>query len=610
MKYFLPVLLFIGSYSFATAQTGIPVPAFAQCDVNVNNFLTTYGIPGATFAIAKDGKIIYMRAFGNANLANNIPVLPNNLFRVASISKTITSIALMKMWQNGQVSMSAKVFGPGGILQNHPVFSSANITDNKIFNITVQQLLEHSAGWVNTINCYPNPTAPYPYFIPGCEPILVPLRVTMLTGTPNPVQKDAIVKFVLEKGLDFNPGTGYSYNNVGYIILGKVIEQISGVSYEKYVQDSIFTPLGMFDMHLAKTLLIDKQEREVEYFGNGDSTLSVYGTGNYVPWEYGGSNVTALDATGGWMGSTRDIMKLLVAVDGFATKPDILSPAAISLMTTPSATNPNYAKGWDVNVANKWWHFGSFDGTASELVRTANGYTSVIILNKRNLTTGQFWIDLDNLPVNCIASAGTLPTFDLMESPKVNSSAITISNKTNTSMKLSWTKGNGDKRLVLALPDTTVNAYPMDGIDYTGNSAFGSGSVLGIGNFVVYNGTGDTVTVSGLTPGRKYYFRVIEYNKNAVTGNHSLYLLGSNPTIFSTTRALYVFNGNGNWSDSSNWLNNAVPPAVLPSEADILINPAGTGECILNISQVVSTGGSLLVQENKRLRIPGNLIQQ
>lgn len=609
MKIILKALAFFFLLGPAYGQTGIVVPQLSHCDTLVNNFLNTYNIPGATFAIAKDGKIIYMRAFGYSNVAKTVPMLPNNLFRVASISKTITAISIMKMLENNQLSLSSKVFGPGGILQNHPMFSTANVTDSRIYNITVQNLLEHASGWDQNSSCNPNPTTPYPYFVAGCEPIVFPLRVTMLTGTSNPVQKDALVKFNLEKGLDFNPGTVYRYNNVGYLILGKVIEQISGLTYENYVQTNIFAPLGIFDMHIGKTLLSEKQEREGEYTGNGDSTLSCYGTGNYVPWEYGGSSVPALDATGGWIGSPRDILKLLTAVDGFATKADILLPATISTMTTPSANNPGYAKGLEVNPSGRWWHFGSYDGTASELVRTANGYTSVIILNKRNITSSQFWNDLDNLPFNCIMNVPSFPAFDLMETPKVNASAIVFSAKKDSSVMVRWTKGNGSNRLLICRPDTAINWYPLDGNDYAANDTFGIGAGLVSNNFVVYNGTDDSVKVKGLTPGKKYYFRVVEYSKNTTTGNNALYLLGGNPVQSVTTRMDYVFTGNGNWSDTTNWLNNKVPPAILPAESDIMINPAGNGECILNIPQAISPGSSLTVMENKRFRVIGNIIQ-
>ena len=147
------VTLILSGIISVSAQTGIAVPEMAQSDVLVKNFLAKYDISGATMALSKDGKIVYMRAFGFEDIDKTIPMKPYNLLRIASLSKQITSVAIMKMMQDGKLSMSSKVFGQGGILQDHPVFSVANITDTRIYNITVQNLLEHSAGWNRDLDC-------------------------------------------------------------------------------------------------------------------------------------------------------------------------------------------------------------------------------------------------------------------------------------------------------------------------------------------------------------------------------------------------------------------------------------------------------------------------
>lgn len=600
---------FVAVHSYC--QTGIPVPTMVQSDNIIRNFLTTYDIPGATVAIAKNGKIVYMRAFGFSDIARTIPAQPYNLFRIASCSKPVTSVAIMKLVENGQLNLNAKVFGPGGILQNHPMFSTANITDSRIYDITVQQLLEHSSGWNRDVDCNPNPTTPYPYFFAGCDPIAFPLRVTMLTGTSNPVTANALIKFLLEKGLDFAPGTSYAYSNIGYLVLGRIIEQITGLTYEQYVQQNIMAPLGVFDMHNAKTQLSEKQEREMEYVGNGYTNLSCYNTGQYVPWEYGGYNMNAMDAHGGWIASARDMLKLMVAVDGFSTKPDILLPATINTMVTPSATLADYAKGWQVNSFNNWWHTGALDGVASELVRTSGGYTWMIILNKRIITAGSnFFTDLDNLGWNCLAATTTWPTWDLMASPTVNASDLNFSNVSGTSVTVNWANGNGGSRLLVVKADSSINSFPLDGTDYTANAVFGTGSSLGNNNYVAYNGTGNTVTITGLTANKKYYFRVIECNKNTTTGNNALYLLGSNPQDYTITASSFTFTGNGNWSTAANWSNSLIPPANLPHGSQININPSGTGECVLDVQQKVLSSSAITVQAGKKFRIMGNLIVQ
>ena len=317
------------------------------------------------------------------------------------------------------------------------------------------------------------------------------------------------------------------------------------------VKQTILHPLGIYDMHLGKNLLADKMEREGEYIGEGYSNLSIYGDGSYVPWEYGGFNLEAFDAHGGWIATARDMAKLLVGIDGFSTFPDILSPASIALMTTPSANNSNYALGWSVNQFNNWWHTGAVDGTASEWVRASGGYTWAIILNKR-ITSSQanaFWTAIDNLGWNCLSGTTAIPAHDFFDTPTINSNSLSASNVTENSMNLNWNNGNGTARLVVA-KETTMNmspnrasdfnAYPLDGTDYAANSIFGSGDNIGDGSYVIYNGTGTSVALSGLNPGKEYAFRVYEYTKNTTTANNSLYMLGNVEDFKQSTTLLGI----------------------------------------------------------------------
>ena len=536
---FTPFLLFFVLQ--LNAQTGIHVPTMTQADVLIKNFMTTYQIPGLTFALAKDGKTVYSRAFGFQDVAKTVPTQPHTLFRIASCSKQITSIAIMKLLQEGKLTMASKVFGTGGILETHPVFSTTTISDTRIYDITIQQLLEHSSGWNRDLNCNPNPTTPYPWYFAGCDPISFPLRVTMQLGVPNPVKEDDLIKWLLIKGLDFTPGTQYNYSNIGYLILGDVIEKLSGMSYEVYVQTTILHPLGIYDMHIGKNLLSEKLEREGEYVGGEGNSLSVYGDGSSMPWEYGGMNLNAMSGHGGWIATARDMLTLLNAVDGFTTKPDLLTAPTVATMVSPSVNNANYAKGWAVNTYNNWWHTGAVPGTASQQVRSSNGYTWVIIMNHR-YNSNNFWTALDNLGWNIISATSSWPTWDLMLAPTQNATAISFSNITNNSIKVDWQNGNGSNRLLIARPLNPINIFPLDGTNYTANADFASATTLGADEKIVYNGSGNSVTVTGLDASKKYYFRLIEYNNTAATGNNALYLLGYNESSSASTAGVTPVN--------------------------------------------------------------------
>src|SRR3954471_13649648 len=153
------------------AQTGIPAGSMSPCDAQMNAFLSKYQISGATLAIAKNGKLVYMRAFGTADQAGTELTRPDHMFRIASISKPITSIAIMQLIESGQLSLSDKPFGPGGILNVDPYFANANVTDPRIYDITIQNLLEHAAGWDREQPMSPSPLPPYPWGFGASDPI-------------------------------------------------------------------------------------------------------------------------------------------------------------------------------------------------------------------------------------------------------------------------------------------------------------------------------------------------------------------------------------------------------------------------------------------------------
>jgi hypothetical protein len=195
-----------------------------------------------------------------------------------------------------------------------------------------------------------------------------------------------------------------------------------------------------------------------------------------------------------------------------------------------------------------------------------------------------------------------------MLTPTVNASSINFSNKTETSVTVNWSNGNGTNRLLLIRQGNPIKDFPLDGTDYNASPVFGSGAAVGA-NYAAYNGNGNSVNISGLTAGATYYYRLVEYNKSTATGNNALYLLGSNPVARLRQGPTYTFTGNGNWNNAANWSNNLVPPALLVS-GEIVINPAGNGECKLNVPQTISPDAKLTVLPNKKFTVLGNLTLQ
>jgi len=421
-------LLVLASLFNIKAQTGITSPGFGLVDNQVEQFMETWRIPGASVAITKDGKLIYSRGFGFSDLHHSQAAQPNTLYRIASVSKSITSIAVMKLVQEGKLSLSDTVFGEGRIL-DQPYYLGV-VSDQRIYNVTVQELLEHTSGWDRTVPC-----DGYPH----SDPAFFPTHVTSVLGEANPVGDSTLIKFSLMKGLHHTPGTTYSYSNVGYLVLGKVIEKISGMSYDTYVKSTILDPLGLHDILPGRNLASQKYEREAEY-ASGAPIESCYGDGTMVPAPYGGFNLEAMNAHGGWIASAPDLTRLMLAADGENTVPDILDPSIVSLMNTPGDVNRGYAKGWSVNGRNSW-HTGSLSGTASFICRTGSGYTWAFLFNSRADNSSAFWKAFDALPWACISSLPALAGIDLY-SPLLNMSDLPMNELNPASVSLSTDAGD------------------------------------------------------------------------------------------------------------------------------------------------------------------------
>ena len=511
----------------AKSQTGISISNFNGVDNLVNNFLSTWNIEGGEVAITKNGKLIYNRGFGYADQSSSEIAKPYHLYRIASVSKPITSIAIMKLIEDGSLSITDTVFGVNKILDQAYYVNA--ITDNRIYQITIQNLLEHTGGWDSSIPCNGFTT---------CDPIDFPLYVSSSEGAANPVGDSTLIRFILRKTLNNNPGSTFAYSNMGYLILGKVIEKITSMKYDEYVRSILLDPLSLCDVHLGKNLLADKQEREGEY--NSPYTVpSCYGTGATVPYQYGGFNLEAMNAHGQWIATASDLTKMILAVDNLSTFPDILNPSTINLMTSPSTALASAAKGWFVNTSNNWWHTGSLPGTSTFICRTGTGYTWAFLFNSRSTGNTAYYNALDALPWNCISAITTVPNIDLYP-PTSNLSNISASILGLDSMNLNWTNGNGDGRIIIATEDSVFSKYPVDGTSYNASPIFGSGTDLGNGTFVVYNGSGNNFTISNLDPTKTYRISGFEYFKNTNTNNFEVYKLGCAENTNITTSNTFV----------------------------------------------------------------------
>ena len=309
----------------------------------VGAFMSAHAVPGLSVAVARDGELLFQRGFGFADRDANEKVSPAHLFRIASVSKPITSVALFRLMEEKRLALEDTVFGSGGILgggYGRPPYKQW------VPAIRIKHLLTHTGGgWQND----------------GTDPMFRNSRMN---------HKQLIAWAIENVPLTHPPGEHYAYSNFGFCILGRVIEKLTGVGYEQYVRDAILKHCGVTGMRIAGNTLAERAPGEVVY----------YGAGGQNPYDM---NVRRMDSHGGWLATAGDLAMFASHVDGQSETRNILKPGSIQEMTTASSANVGYAKGWAVNRVPNWWHTGSLPGTTSIMVRTASGFCWAALAKSR-----------------------------------------------------------------------------------------------------------------------------------------------------------------------------------------------------------------------------------
>ncbi len=416
----IAILLFVTFKQSARAQTGVYVPELAIFDKAMTNILSKYNLKGAQLAITYKGRLVYNRGFGYANTATSTLVQPNHRFRVASVSKPITSIAVMHLIEQGKLHLRDTIFGTKGIL-NDVKYQKA--IDSRVYNITLQNLLEHTGGWDRTISGDP--------FFPTLFANMIGVyKMAIAMGVNPPGTDQSTIEYMLNNfKLDNAPGKVSAYSNLGYSIIGQVIEKVTGQGYEKYVRDTILIPIGITDIQAGATLLSNQLPMEVNYYNNYNSkNVSIYDGVTKTDYAYGTYNMESMNGSAGWVASAKDLCKLLVAVDGFPSKADILKPNTIATMTTASAAYSNYALGWYLNtIDDNWYHAGYLPGTCrSEIVRRGDEINAALLVNTDNNISGVV-NEMDNILYSYPLLVTNWPSGDLFTGVAEPESELLIS---------------------------------------------------------------------------------------------------------------------------------------------------------------------------------------
>lgn len=368
----------------AAVSTGKTSAEFRHFDETMSTFMEKNHVPGGAVAVSEDGRIAFARGYGLADIAKREPVTSTSLFRIASISKPITAVAILKLAEQGKLKLDDKVLDH--LAMNEAVEAAGKDFDPRWRDITLRHLLQHRGGWDRD---------------KSFDAMFQSVRFAHKFHAQPPASPHVVIQSMLAEKLDFVPGERYAYSNFGYCLLGRVIERLSGRSYEQFVQDEVLRPIGIQSMRLGHTRLEDRVAGEVRYYqpGNGSSVFAS-DLEQDVPRPYGSWYLEAMDAHGGWLASAEDLIRFASAFDDLDKCP-ILNRKSIEEMFQ----RPDGAAGYEADGAKKevyyslgWmnrevgggrvnhWHTGSLDGTATILIRRHDRRNMAGLLNTRSST--------------------------------------------------------------------------------------------------------------------------------------------------------------------------------------------------------------------------------
>lgn len=279
-------------------------------------------IPGASLAIAHRGRLVLARGYGVADVETGARVEPETLFMLASVSKSLTAATILKQVEQGRLALDARVLDvldylrpPGGELR-----------DPRWREITIEMLLYHEGGWDRTTSG---------------DPLTWEERVARAMHVRPPVSPEVLARYMLGQPLDFTPGTKAVYSNFGYLLLGLVVERVSGRPYTETVQALTLGPMGIAGM-------VNGAARDDRAYTPGEARR--YGPRNQLA---PGGLPPAHFASGAWIGSTVDLVRFLSAIDGTRMAP-FLSPGLTARMLAgdPSGVGRHphggaFGMGWD-----------------------------------------------------------------------------------------------------------------------------------------------------------------------------------------------------------------------------------------------------------------------
>ncbi len=285
--------------------------------------------PGCAVLIAKKGQIIYQKSFGSANLELNVAMKPDMIFRLGSITKQFTSVAILQLAEQGKISLQDSI---QKYIKDFPA---------KGYTITIENLLTHTSG----------------------------IREFTQLDIPDPFirRKDLAPREIIDlfknEPLDFQPGTKFKYSNSGYFLLGYIIELISNKKYQDYIRENIIKPLGLTNTYYENfTQIIPNRlkgyKKENNRYENADFLSAT------IPF-----------AAGSLLSNVADLYKWHQALYHYTLLKKETLEKAFRPFTLTNGTKTSYGYGWfivEMNGSQSIQHGGNINGFRSNEIYFPN----------------------------------------------------------------------------------------------------------------------------------------------------------------------------------------------------------------------------------------------
>lgn len=292
--------------------------------------------PGAVFLIAKDGKAVYTKAFGMANMELNVPMKSEYIFEIGSMTKQFTAVSILMLLEQGKLSLEDEITK---YIPDYP-------TQGK--TITIHHLLNHTSGIKNYTS-------------------IKKIREISKTDL-SPIE---LIDFFKNEPMDFSPGEQFKYNNSGYILLGYIIESISGVTYEEFIEENIFKKLTMNSSLYASHRELIKNR--IPGYHNRDGYTNAMHISYTLPY-----------SAGSLLSNAEDMLAWQNAIANYTLVSKAILDKAFTNYTLNNNESTNYGYGWhikEINEAKSYQHGGSIFGFKSMGVYLPDEDIYVIGLN-------------------------------------------------------------------------------------------------------------------------------------------------------------------------------------------------------------------------------------